>query len=54
MLWDEETDAAGAEKALLSAMAIEGGDRNADVLTAYGILQQEAFEDLVPFRPPPA
>ena len=48
VLWDEENDAVGAEKALLSAMAIEGGDRDVDVLISYGILQQEAFDNLVP------
>ena len=47
VLWDEENDAISAEKALLSAMAIEGGDRNVDVLISYGILQQEAFDNLV-------
>ncbi len=52
MLWDEDNDAVGAEKALLSAMAIEGGDQNVDVLIAYGILQQEAFDNLVPPHQP--
>jgi hypothetical protein len=46
-LWDIEGDAAGAERELLAALAMKGGDSNIDALIAYGILQQEAFDNLV-------
>ena len=46
-LWDDANDSIGAERAIRSALEIEGGDSNVDVLVTYGILQQEAFEDLV-------